>query len=73
MALTNRARARRKRLCGLTEADRRNGNSLVCGLKMAPNGEKASCLRCETCRQYDQSYFSSLQSKRLSAWILAQD
>ena len=73
MALTDRARARRRRLCGMTEEDRRNGNSIVCGGKMARNGEAKTCLRCETCRYYDESYYQSLNSKRLSAWILAQE
>ena len=69
--LSNRAQARRRRLCGKTEDDRRNGNSLVCGGKMTPGGEKATCLRCETCRQYSNTYWRAHQSKKLSSFILS--
>ena len=67
--LSNRAQARRRKLCGETEYARQNGISLVCGGKMTPGGEAKSCSRCETCRYYEDRYWASLQAKKLSSYI----
>ena len=68
-ANSRRHQDRRRRIFGLTEDDRRNGNSLACGGKMTPGGEAKACRRCETCKAYEREYFARSQAAKLSAWI----
>lgn len=47
-------------------------NSDACNASLTPSGERKRCSMCEMCKPYEQAARASLDSKRLSAFILSQ-